>query len=276
MDVDPAARFLSGHQLVGHGGHAIRSADLALRRRPGDRSCRCGADRRVVASVPRLSRRRSVLRVARGRGSLARRVPPRDRVLDLVELAVFAGLSVFAVRAVVWWAIVAPVVLAGVIARAGVDGRERDDRARPVTLAAAIVGVAALIAFVAGRGTDPGSGAPRMVSFAPELLVEVLRDSVPDGSNVFASQLHASWAELSAPELRYMVDSRVELFPSSVWDDYFLVSGAGKGWDEILGRGVDAVLLEPEQAPELGETLAADDRWRLVGETADGAVYVRN
>ena len=232
MDVDPAARCLSDHQLVGHGGHAIRSADLALRRRPGDRSCRCGAGFGEW-SPPSLDSAAGVLFFASLVVVAVSLVVFRRgiRVLDLVELAVFAGLSVFAVRAVVWWAIVAPVVLAGVIARAGVDGRERDDRARPVTLAAAIVGVAALIAFVAGRGTDPGSGAPRMVSFAPELLVEVLRDSVPDGSNVFASQLHASWAELSAPELRYMVDSRVELFPSSVWDDYFLVSGAGKGWD---------------------------------------------
>jgi len=201
------------------------------------------------------------------------------RPIDLVELAVFAGASAVAVRAVVWWAIVAPVVIAGVLVRGTEHLRDDADgrSTTPATILAAVCCVVAIIAFVGARGVDERTGAPRMLSFAPEDLVAVLRDAAPAGSNVFASQLHASWAELSAPGFRYMVDSRVELFPAEVWDDYFRVSAGADGWEAILDRAdVGALLLEADQASGLREALQDAEGWRRVTETDAGAVYVRD
>jgi hypothetical protein len=200
------------------------------------------------------------------------------RITDLLALTVFAVLALLAVRAAVWWALSAPVILAGVLARAGVAVEEREaarGRAWPVIVAA--FGVVALIAFASARGIDDETGAPAMLSFAPERLVAVLRDELPAGANVFASQLHASWAEYSAPELRYAVDSRIELFPADIWERYFAVSAAQPDWEGFLIEDdVQGVLLDPDQAPGLLEAMATDPSWRLVASDAQGAAFVRD
>ena len=116
-----------------------------------------------------------------------------------------------------------------------------------------------------------------MLTFAPQRLIEALRAEVPPGSNVFASQLHASWAEYAAPEYRYAVDSRIELFPGDVWERYFQVSEARTGWEEVLaGDDVRGLVLDPDQASGLLDVIRTDPSWRLVFEDDDGAVYVRN
>ena len=81
----------------------------------------------------------------------------------------------------------------------------------------------------------------------------------------------------AAPELRYAVDSRIELFPEDVWERYFAVSEARTGWEELLaGDDVRGLLLDPDQASGLLDVIGTDPSWRLVLEDEGGAVYVRD
>ena len=44
------------------------------------------------------------------------------------------------------------------------------------------------------------------------------------------------------------VDSRIELFPTSIWDEYLAVGGAREGWQARLDRwDVDGVVINPDQ-----------------------------
>ena len=200
------------------------------------------------------------------------------RLPDLLGLVLFAAMGCVAVRAAVWWALVAPVVLATILAR--VDTAEDRARHRSGHLAAALAvaaGVAAVVMFLGGRGADAATGGPAMLSFAPDRLVQALRSELPPGAHVFASQVHASWAEFAAPEFRYAVDSRIELFPEDVWGRYFEVSEARTGWEEILaGDDVRGLLLDPDQASGLLDVIGNNPSWRLVLEGEGGAVYVRD
>ena len=72
-----------------------------------------------------------------------------------------------------------------------------------------------------------------------------------------------------------IVDSRIEIFPESVWADYNAVSGARQGWQRILERWrVRAVVLSREQQPALIPVIRRDNRWRLVYQDDDGVVHI--
>ena len=72
------------------------------------------------------------------------------------------------------------------------------------------------------------------------------------------------------------VDSRIELFPSSIWDDYLAIGGAREGWQATLDRwDVDAVVINPDQDGELLAHIADDPGWRLAFHDDSGSVFVR-
>jgi hypothetical protein len=194
----------------------------------------------------------------------------------LALLGVFAVLGMLQIRGVAWWAIVAPVVVAGLLRD---DGRPRDPSRSPVNAVLAVVLILLLaITMPMGRGTDPASGGPAVLSYAPEHLIAAARDAVPSGSHAFVSQLHASWSELSAPELLVAVDPRIELFPEAVWEDYYLVSAGRQGWERVLDRwAVRVLVLEPTQAEGLLAVLEENNTgWHGIAADVNGVVYVRD
>ncbi|MGI8479849.1 MAG: hypothetical protein ACR2M2_08350 [Gaiellaceae bacterium] len=81
--------------------------------------------------------------------------------------------------------------------------------------------------------------------------------------------------EYSLPEDPATVDSRIELFPDAVWDDYDRVITAGDGWDRILDEyGITGVVLPPQAV--LTEELWGAQGWRRVVDGPAGSVFVRS
>ena len=54
------------------------------------------------------------------------------------------------------------------------------------------------------------------------------------GDRVFNPQPWGSWFEFALPDLPVAIDSRIELFPASVWDAYEGVIAGVDGWQEQL------------------------------------------
>ena len=50
------------------------------------------------------------------------------------------------------------------------------------------------------------------------------------GDRLFNPQPWGSWFEFAVPDLPVAIDSRIELFPAQVWDDYAAVVGGREGW----------------------------------------------
>jgi hypothetical protein len=193
----------------------------------------------------------------------------------LIWLATFFVLALPALRGVVWWGLVFPVVLAGLATRkAGAD----EERGSPFMNALMVTTIAAAAVFTLPFWRGPTvNGNPAQLDQAPSTLVRATEAELEPGSRLFVSQVYASWFEYALPSMPVFVDSRIELFPASVWDDYLAVGGAREGWQSIInGWDVDAVVVNPDQDEQLLEHIADDPGWRLAFQDDSGSVFVRS
>ena len=197
----------------------------------------------------------------------------------LLWLGVFAAIGLYAIRGVAWWGLaIVPVVAALAAAgettarsrRHGYGGMQRLN----LILAALLVVVA--VAFVPfWRPVDPATGAPvGLLTDAPPGITAAVHEFGRPADHLFAPQPWGSWFEFANPTLPVAVDSRIELFPASVWADYdSVVSGTGD-WQGVLARWNVAVAVVAAGDGDLAARLAAAG-WRSVYSGADGSVLRR-
>jgi hypothetical protein len=213
----------------------------------------------------------SVLVVA---GFLARRKEPTPWT-QLLWLAVFCLIGLPALRGVVWWGLVSPVIVAGLMARPGTVEVRRGSPTVNSLLIASIVAVIVLL-MPWWRGSS-ASGSPVFIDQAPQSLVDATERTLASGERLFVSQTYASWFEYALPSMPIFVDSRIELFPTSLWDAYQSVIGAREGWQSILDRWrVHAIVVDPQHDPQLVAHVRSDPDWRLAYRDDDGYLFVRS
>jgi hypothetical protein len=211
---------------------------------------------------------------------LARRRPP-PRWSQLLALGVLLLIALTATRNVLWWAVAVPPIAAGLIATS-----EETRMAQPtnsssnrsivnVGIVAVVAAAFVLFAFVALNGGSkrrPGGN----VTQAPQGVTAALGRSVRPHERLFNAQGWGSWLELTLPENPVFVDSRIEVFPSRVWDDYLAVSSGRQGWQAILRSWrVAAVVAARDQQAQLIPLIRNDPGWRLVFQDEEGYVFVR-
>jgi hypothetical protein len=202
----------------------------------------------------------------------------------LLWLVPFAGLAAWAVRGLAWWPLVAAMTVARVTADPAATAPER---ARPDTatmrrlnvVVVAILVIAGVGLLPVWRAQDPGLRAPvGVVGTAPPGITAALRDLVTPGDRLFAPQPWGSWFEFALPDTPVFIDSRIELFPPAVWDDYDAITDGRADWQARLERwDVSVVVAVDRLGPlPLTDRLRADPAWREVYADADGRVFVRS
>jgi hypothetical protein len=191
----------------------------------------------------------------------------------LLTLATFFGLGLLAGRGMFWWDLIVPSVVA-----AHLEPKPSvDERPVPLLIAGTIV---ALLSVLILSLTPPwrarsALAPPSMLRDAPPGITQQLSTLLEPGQRVFAAQRWASWFELAFPENPVFVDSRIEMFPERLWDEYYAVSAGLDGWQRVLERWrVDVVVVTPSQQGDLIPRIGSDDGWRLVYEDGDGAIFV--
>jgi hypothetical protein len=191
----------------------------------------------------------------------------------LLALASFILIGWSSVRGVYWWGMAAPVLLAGTFPT---PQARRADPMRVANLAlVAVLAGAMLAAFI--PWVSPASIVPTdRLDQAPRGITSALERTLVANERVFAAQAWGSWFEFALPTHPVAVDSRIELFPASVWTQYATVASGREGWHEQLEAWtVRVVAVHATQQPLLLQRLTADRRWHRVYHDADGAVFVR-
>ncbi len=196
----------------------------------------------------------------------------------LLWLATFFLIGLYAERGVAWWPLAAFVAVTGLLAtpvgatHVAAQGSASIRRANAIVAGVLVIVAIALLPL--WRPTDPGTGTPvGVLSAAPSGVTAAIREAARPGDHVFARQTWGSWLEFAMPDLLVGVDSRIELFPSEIWDAYDRVMTGGPGWQEQLAAWkVRIVAVGPED-------LDVRDRLRSIGwevryEGTDGLVLV--
>ena len=193
---------------------------------------------------------------------------------QLFWLASFFVLALPAMRGVVWWGLAFPVVIAGLVSRKDRTDEQPGSPFMNTLLVTAIVATA-IVVMPVWRGSS--TGAPAFLGQAPSSLVDATVAAVPPGSRLFVSQTYASWFEFALPSMPVFVDSRIELFPTPIWNDYLDIGSAREGWQSTLDRlDVDAVVINPDQDAALISHIRNDRAWRLAFKDDSGYVFVRS
>ena len=193
----------------------------------------------------------------------------------LLSMGAFVGIGLLAVRGIFWWAIVGPALVATLLEYGSPPPSPERGSILNTGIAAVIV---ALIAASLPFWRPPGAlDAPRgLLEQAPPGITAALDRTMAPGDRMFNPQAWGSWLIFALPDHRVFVDSRIEVFPEAVWDDYFTVSGARDGWQEVLDRwNIDVVVAHREQQEELIPRIRADTGWRQVYADRDGLLFVR-
>jgi len=220
-----------------------------------------------------------VVMARRGRGSRPFLLRPAAWP-SLLWLGLLAALGVYAERGVVWWALGAPAAAAGLLV-AGCASAEgvvppRPDRRAVANLAiAGAVVLAGVLVLPWWRASTPADGALPLLSDAPTGITRAVRDRATALDRLFVPQALGSWFEFAVPGAPVFVDSRIELFPASIWDDYLAVVGGRDTSTATLDRWGVTLLVVRTSARDLRARLAVGAGWRLAYEDADYVLFAR-
>ena len=204
---------------------------------------------------------------------LARRKEPTPWI-DLIWLGGAFSLALPAVRGIIWWALSAPVVVAGLLPRSEGSRKERGSPFLNLTVVACTIGLVASL-VIRSPGIDPSTGTSMRIWQVSQHQVDAVRDSLTPGSRLFVAQASASWFEFALPSMSVFVDSRIEIFPERVWADYYSIVRAREGWQRLLDRwNVDAVVTD-RHTRDLRERMEREPGWQQIYADHIGAVFVR-
>lgn len=93
---------------------------------------------------------------------------------------------------------------------------------------------------------------------------------------LFHDEATGSYLTWAASEYPVFVDTRFELYPRELWDDYLRVSAAETGWEDRLeGFGVNTLLLNRESQGALSLAASGSLSWRVVYEDAYSVLLTR-
>ncbi len=200
----------------------------------------------------------------------------------LAWLAAFFFIGAYAIRGLAWWPLGVVAGIAGVLIVGSAGDPDRPEpagtpllRRLNLVIATALV-VAGVALLPSWRPVDPDLQAPDgLVGFAPPGITGALRDLARPGDRLFNPQEWGSWFEFAIPSLPVALDSRIELFPAKVWDDYDAVARGADGWARQLEAwGVSVVVVSVRDAA-MAERLSAAG-WRLAYADEEGSIFVNH
>lgn len=215
---------------------------------------------------------------------------------EVLTLLLFGGFAAISGRGTAWWPFVAAFVLAPWLkprttasattaeTATAATAESPPERPTPPLLRRLNLAIAALL-VVAGVALLPtwrpvgAAGAPAgTLSYAPQALAVDLSTYPPPAAStpyrVWNPQAWGSWLELAAPAQRYALDSRIELYSASLWDDAAAISAGDLG--ALARYRVDIVVTDHALDAGLEGALTSDSsEWREVARTCDGSLWLR-
>jgi hypothetical protein len=128
-------------------------------------------------------------------------------------------------------------------------------------------------AYWAQVQNDPEVG-PLISPETPIDTVHYLQDN--PGGRLFNELGYGSYLIWALPDQQVFVDSRIELYPMEVWEDYIDISKGIRSIEILEQYGVDRVLLDRTLQPELSRVLQSSPGWKLEYPGKYSELWVKN
>jgi hypothetical protein len=197
----------------------------------------------------------------------ARRAARRPTFEEAAMLTMFTVLAVWSGRNLLWWAVVVPPIVGGLLAGWRAGGDWSSSATRGIALALSVV-------VIVGTWRIATTPDEQLRTEAPPGITAWLANHQREG-RVFA-EWWGGWFEFAVPQLPMFVDARVELFPSSVWRDYAAIVDMDPTWSTVLDRWhITTIVLARNHHAAFEQALRTDPLWTLAYEDGDGFVFTR-
>ena len=89
---------------------------------------------------------------------------------------------------------------------------------------------------------------------------------------------YSSYLEWACPALPIFMDSRFELYPTDMWQDYISIANAVSGWETKLAKyGIDVLFLPKTPKTPMASLVTAaksSPAWRVLYEDADTVIFI--
>jgi hypothetical protein len=195
------------------------------------------------------------------------RAPARLDLRDGLRLLFGLALGVVAIRNGLWWTLAAGPALATLAARTPAPGGTERPRIGHLVVVGGLVALAVVF--------SPWTRPQLLDDDTPVAAAAYLRDHDLPG-NMLNSQHYGSYLEWAAAARPTFLDSRIELFPPGLWDDYQRLVAAQPGWAALTDRyDIGHVVLDAGRHEPLRRALEGAAGWELVHRDARAVVYAR-
>ncbi len=211
--------------------------------------------------------------------------PKRPSFFQILTYLGFGMLALKTSRAIVWFGIVmAPIVAAHLRALIGTNQASQGTiagREGVQFLNWIFAGIIAALVILSLPWFKqllplPTKKAGLVSSETPVAATEfLLRHRLP--GPVFNDQVFGSYLIWAAhPAYQVFIDTRLELYPMTIWHDYFTISSGQAGWQEALDRyGIHTLMLSPSAQRELIAAASKSVAWQLIYEDNAAVIFIR-
>jgi hypothetical protein len=199
-------------------------------------------------------------------------------------------------RGLVWWALAAPVAMVSLQpglrladvrtaglpklrARTAREASAAEGRRSPLNAVIPTLLIVFAIALLPlWRPAGPAGVPVLILSYAPQGIAAELNDLVErnvlaEHTAVWNPQVWGSWLEFAVPELRWAVDSRLDVVPADVWEDADRLSSGSGDLEELLTNRVSAVVVASDQRA-LFAALDGSPDWQCLYEDDEGSIWL--
>ena len=202
------------------------------------------------------------------------------RKLSWMEWSWYVGfgfMALWGLRYGVWFILILAVLTAELLADWEKRWLREPEISHPrLNIAIPFVLLISSLAFLPGLREQWWKEAPPVTMNTPEAATIWLRKNPQLSGPLFTEMGFASYLEFALPERLVWIDTRMYIYPSSMWVDYEAITYASPDWESRLkSTGANLIMISENEQPKLITALEGSANWCQVYRDNVARIYTR-